>query len=301
MLKKNKIVTIFFVLCISIILWKSKSRTAFGSESLVPLKKTMGSAYTSSATNILKRDFAKLEENFNEETLQDENWLKINDYTLDVKNLVTLKNAKHLFRISNENVASLVSCLKKDFCGMERRNGNDAYFDESNTPGHILLGRSLHIIIEALQLRPELQSEIDWDLIRELTDNSNETIQVLAIEILNNFNSKNRDLENLFKVVDNYMGNAKADALAELAIKSSANEHILMVNSLGKSFSIDDPNTVISIVDKIETMNLSNDELIKVSKSLCHFKENGLNDPNWKMIKHCMGKVSLDLKSICNE
>jgi hypothetical protein len=159
----------------------------------------------------------------------------------------------------------------------------------------------LRIFIEALRVRPELKSEIDWDLIKELTDNANENVKVSAIDILKNYNIKNVDNESLFKIVDNYNGNAKAEALTLLAEDKSSDERILLLNSIAKSFVIDDPNTVISVVDKMSTMKLSNDELSKVSRNLCHYKEKGNLNPNWVVIKFYMGKVNIDLKSLCND
>jgi DNA-binding XRE family transcriptional regulator len=68
---------------------------------------------------------------------------------------------------------------------------------------------------------------------------------------------------------------------------------------LEKAFAVDDPNTVISVVEKLKKMNLSQAEMAKVSRNLCHYKENGSDDPNWKMIKYDMGKVRIDLEKIC--
>ncbi|MDD4973450.1 MAG: hypothetical protein PHY93_03820 [Bacteriovorax sp.] len=295
MKKKRIFFLVIAVLTSAGLLWKSQSST-----SLTNLTNTF--ANTPANTNpeiVLTKDLERLERNLKIETLQDENWAQVNDYSITAKNLVNKKNANHLFKLTNGSIANLAGCLKKDFCGMERRSENDSYFDKNKTPGHILLARNLSIMLESLRINPELQREIDWDLIRELTDNSNDTIQVLAIELIKDFSVIESDPENLFKLVDNYKGNAKADALTELSKNSSSSERQLLVNSLEKAFAADDPNTVISVVEKLKKMNLSVDEMTKVSKNLCHYKEKGTEDPNWKMIKYDMGKVSIDLEKIC--
>lgn len=254
---------------------------------------------SSNAENILKNDLAKLERNLKIETVQDRNWVSVNNYSISVKDLVNPKNSKHLFNLTNGSIANLANCLKKDFCGMERRSESDAYFDENKTPGHILLGRSLNIMLEGLRINPDLKSQIDWDLMNELTYSSNEIIQVLALELIKEYDTSDNDTDHLLKIVDNFKGNAKAQALAKLSTKDSSSDRIIFVNSLEKTFAGDDPNTVISVVESLKKMNLSNEEMARVSKNLCHYKENGTDDPNWRMIKYNMGKVSIDLDNIC--
>lgn len=253
-----------------------------------------------SAEAILANDRQKLEENLTKEILNDENWIKVNDYSTDVKDLVNKKNAKELFKLSNRSITNLASCLKKNFCGMERKNEDDAYFDDGKTPGHILLGRNMEIMVESLKDDPELRKEVDWDLIRELTDSMNEKVQLLAVELLKNFNTKENDTQKLLKIADNYKGNAKALALIEISSRNSEEDHSLLLNAIEKSLAGDDPHTAISVVEKLGKMHLTKNELERVSQSLCHYKENGAEEPNWKMIDYLIGKLDIDLDLICD-
>ncbi|MGZ3789884.1 MAG: hypothetical protein ACXVLQ_15200 [Bacteriovorax sp.] len=252
-----------------------------------------------SGESILSNDRQKLERSLKKEILKDENWVKVNDYSLAVKDLVTKKNARELFNLTNESISDLARCLKKDFCGMERRNDDDAYFDESKTPAHILLGRNLEIMLESLQIYPELKQKVNWELINELTDSANEQIQVLSILLLKKFNLKEDESDKLYKFADDFKGSAKARALKELALRNSDTDRELLLNSIEKSFAIDDPHTAISIVESLGKMNLSKNELERVSRNLCHYKDNGETDPNWKMIRYLMGKISIDLNRTC--
>ncbi|MBC7539183.1 MAG: hypothetical protein H7281_10205 [Bacteriovorax sp.] len=276
-----------------------KSPTSATQKNAENINTKNSSLSSSNAENILKNDLAKLERNLKIETVQDRNWVSVNNYSISVKDLVNPKNSKHLFNLTNGSIANLANCLKKDFCGMERRSESDAYFDENKTPGHILLGRSLNIMLEGLRINPDLKSQIDWDLMNELTYSSNEIIQVLALELIKEYDTSDNDTDHLLKIVDNFKGNAKAQALAKLSTKDSSSDRIIFVNSLEKTFAGDDPNTVISVVESLKKMNLSNEEMARVSKNLCHYKENGTDDPNWRMIKYNMGKVSIDLDNIC--
>ena len=46
-------------------------------------------------------------------------------------------------------------------------------------------------------------------------------------------------------------------------------------------------------------MNLTVNEMTEISLYLCHYKENGNDDPNWKMIKYDMMKYDFDLDKSC--
>jgi hypothetical protein len=249
--------------------------------------------------SILEKDKKALEKNISKEILTDENWIKINDYSLAVKDLVSLNNSRSLFKLSKQSVNDLSSCLKKDFCGMEKRDENDSYFDETKTPGHILLGRNLEILSQTLDQNPELSKEVDWDVIRDLTDSANEKVQVLAVNLLKNHNSKEDSAEKLLKIADDYKGRAKADALVEISADNSEEAHARLLNSITKSFSSDDPNTAISVMEKLPQMHLSLREMEMVANYLCHYKELGAEDHNWKMIKFQMGKQSVQMDTVC--
>ena len=250
---------------------------------------------------ILQNDKIILEKNLNQEIIEDSLWSKINDYSIKTNEFVTIDNFAHLFKLSYESVKKLNICLKKNYCGMDKRNAADSYFDENKTPGHILLGRNLEILILTLRFDGDLSSKIDWKLIEDLAENSNEKIQGLAFELLNNFNKKeykNADQSSL--IIESFKGEAKADALVELSKNNSNEDHLSLKEMLEKTFEMNDPHTVISVVEKIKDMRLSKNELIKTAKSLCHFKEFGEDDPNWKMIKYNLKKININLELICS-
>lgn len=250
------------------------------------------------ALSIVTRDQEALKKNFKPEILKSKNWDEVNNYALSAKSLVQASNSSEWFKFSQSSAKDLAACLKKDFCKMERRNDNDSYFDETKTPAHILAGRNLEIMLASLKLNPGLKKNIDGELIRELTESQNEKIQVLALEIYQDFLSGETKVNQLLEIAENYQGNAKARALEKISSQTTPADRIQLLNALEKSFAIDDPNTVISIVEKMKKMNLSQDEIVKVSMNLCRFKDNGSDDPNWKMIKYDMKNLS-NLEKIC--
>ncbi len=247
---------------------------------------------------ILRNDRAQLEKKLSAEVLKDPSWDKVNDFTVSIDDLVSANNSLYLFKLSSSTVIQLKNCLKKDFCGMQTRNENDAYFDETKTPGHILLKRNLEILSRCLLLRPELVSEIDGDLMLELTQNENEDVQVLAIEILKK--NQNENSNSLMTIIENYSGNAKANALVEFSKNKMIDDRLVLIDGLEKTFAFNDINTVLSVIEKLDEMNLSKEDLIRTSKNLCHFKSNSKNIHNWKMINYDLGKLSIDLENICS-
>ncbi|MFA6236411.1 MAG: hypothetical protein WC635_03705 [Bacteriovorax sp.] len=292
----KKIILLFVVMLLCAGAWWWKAHSAHGSQ----VKKSSRSAQVLSLQgNILEEDRKKFESYFKSEVLQNKHWPEINDYTIGAVQLVNKTNARELFKLANSNAKSLTICLKKDFCGMEKRNDDDSYFDEAKTPGHIFLGRHLEILLESLRLYSDLKNDLDWELIRDLTDSENEKIQLLALEIIKDYDSRGSETEALLDIAEDYKGNAKAGAFEKIANRESLKDQSLLVNALEKSFSLDDPHTVISVVEKIKKMNLSETDIARVSKTLCRFKENGNDDPNWKMIKYDMKKLA-DLEKICH-
>jgi hypothetical protein len=251
------------------------------------------------AEGVLISDQKKLERNLKKETTANEKWVMVNDYSIPVHELVNKSNAKDFFKLVNGSISDLASCLKKDFCGMERRNENDPYFDDSRTPGHILLGRNLEILKQSLVENPDLKNDVDWDLIRELTESGNEKIQVLSVDLLKEYGTARGDTEKMLKITDDYKGNAKALALAELAQHAKPEEKGQVINSIEKSFATDDPNTVISVLEKMDKMKLSTGEKEQTVKNLCRFKENGADDPNWKMIRYDAKRNGVDVDVVC--
>lgn len=271
--------------------WKSRPDTFSANES-------SGHSDAIGAT-IINNDRLRLERNIKPEILADKNWPLINDYSIKPEKLVTKTNAQDFFLIAHESAKNLGNCLRKDFCGMQTRGDEDAYFDDSRTPGHILLGRNLEIMLVALNNRSELKEKVDWDLVHSLTENSNELVQTISLQMIKQYSPDGSDTNKLLEIAENYKGQAKAVAFEKIAQRKSPNDRLLLINWLEKSFAEDDPNSVISVIEKMKNMKFTTAEIDRISISLCHFRENGVDDPNWKMIKYYMSALT-DLEQICN-
>ncbi len=250
----------------------------------------------------VEHDQVVLEKNLNNSIISSRDWQNFKNFSIPVKELVLLVNANEFFELSKTMIADLSLCLKKNYCGMERRNENDSYFDYQRTPGHILLERSLAILNESLTLNPSLSQSLDWELLDSLTQNENESIKVEALKLINRFQVDTKNQEKILRITEKFSGKAKSDGLVEVSNSTRLSRKDIL-ESIANSFSVDDPNTVISIIEKLEFYRLTKNELEKISPYLCRFKSNDKTEiedsPNWKMIKFDLGKFNINLEEIC--
>jgi hypothetical protein len=250
----------------------------------------------------LEHDQAILEKNLNNTIIHSRDWQNFKNFSIPIKELVNLNNANEFFELSKTMIADLSLCLKKNYCGMERRNENDSYFDNQRTPGHILLERSLAILSESLTLKPSLSQNLDWELLDSLTQNENESIKVESLKLINRFHADIKNQEKILRITEKFSGKSKADGLVEVSNSTRLSRNDIL-ESIANSFSFDDPHTVISIIEKLELYHLTKNEFEKISPYLCRFKSNDKTEieesPNWKMIKFDLGKFNINLEEIC--
>ncbi|MBY0416306.1 MAG: hypothetical protein K2Q18_19180, partial [Bdellovibrionales bacterium] len=190
------------------------------------------------------------------------------------------------------------ACLKKDFCGMETRSEDDAYFDDQRTPAHILINRHLQVMKESLRKDPTLAAEVDWKLLEEMASANSEMLSSLALEIMGEFDGETMKTKDLLTLTEDAKGETKANSLLQISKKASGADKALIASKVGNVFESDDPNTVISVLEKMKKMALYSVQLPDVLKNLCHFKSE--NDHNWLMIKYEANKVYSQFESVCN-
>jgi hypothetical protein len=254
---------------------------------------------SSKIENLNQLDQKNIESKLKVENIKTPFWEKIVDYRTDLKTAITKENAKGFFDSANKNLSDLVVCLRKDFCGMDKATSSSPYFDSERTPAHLLLARSLKVIRESLIQDPTLASQIDWNLITEISGLSGNDVKAASMDLLVNFDKRNGGKENLYKVAESYSGIAKANFYTEISNDITPEERPLFISTLEKTLSNDDPNTVISIVENFKKYRLTKNEILGVSKILCRFKNDGDQAPNWKMIVSQMKNVDINFEQNC--
>ena len=256
------------------------------------------SAPMKSPEEILAKDYEKIAQNLSEKNTSNDEWKQINQYAIRPENLVNAQNAKNFFKTASSNVPDLYSCLKKDYCGMETRGEDDAYFDDQRTPAHILLKRNLSIIKESLRKDSSLRSEVDWTLMKDLAKSGADMLAIEALDIIREFDKEGLKTEELIKVTRDLTGQAKADALVNLSKKSNSTDKILLASEVEEIFAMGDANTVISVLENLKNMDLG-PNATRVLKNLCRFKDNEQSH-NWPVIKMNAMKVNNEFLNICN-
>ena len=255
-----------------------------------------------SPEEILANDYEKIAINLKPENISGDEWKQINTYSLKPEKLVTMESAAVYFNTAQAQIPDIYSCLKKDFCGMTTRNDNDAYFDDQATPAHILINRNLKIMKESLRKDIALKSQVDWDVLNDLASTGNELLAVEALDIIREFDSESVKTDDLIKLTSDYKGTAKADALARIAKKNGTSDKLLVSREVQNVFADEnsDNDTVISVLEQLKNMNFSQDELPRILRNLCRYKDNEAEERNWLMVKSQAKKIYPEFEKLCN-
>lgn len=259
-----------------------------------------------SPEEILANDYEKIAKNLKPENIEGDEWKQINNYSLTPEKLVTKDSAATYFKTAQVNIPDIYSCLKKDYCGMTTRNDNDAYFDDQATPAHIMINRNLKIMKESLRKDVALKSQVDWDVLNDLASSGNELLAVEALDIIREFDSESVKTDDLIKLTSDYKGTAKADALVRISKKTGASDKLLVSREIQNIFADEnsDKDTVISILEQVKEMSVPEDEIVRILRNLCHYKEfdkdDEIKEKNWLMIKSKAKKIYPEFEKICN-
>lgn len=292
---KKVLLPLLIVIVVAGAWWNYSPRSSFTAPGETP---DASHAPMKSPEEIVAGDYEKIAKNLSAKNTSGEEWKQINNYSLTPEALVTNGNAKTFFKTAQSNVPDIFSCLKKDFCGMETRNENDAYFDDQKTPAHILLNRNLKIMKQSLRVDGSLKSEVDWELMKELATSGSDMLSVEALDIIREFDSESIKTDELIKVTQDLKGQAKADALLNLSKKTNSTDKILLASEVADTFASSDANTVISVLEKLRNMSLGANAT-RVLVHLCRFKDNE-ESHNWPMIKMMANKVNNEFEKMCN-
>lgn len=293
---KKLILPLLIVIVVAGAWWNYSPRSSFTSST--DNAEVTATAPMKSPEEIVAGDYEKIAKNLSTKNTSGDEWKQINNYSLTPEALVTNTNAKTYFKTAQSNVPDIFSCLKKDFCGMETRGEDDAYFDDQKTPAHILLNRNLKIMKESLRKDGSLKSEVDWDLMKELATSGSDMLSVEALDIIREFDSESVKTDELIKVTQDLKGQAKADALVNLSKRSNSTDKILLASEVQEVFAMSDANTVISVLEKLRNMSLGANAS-RVLANLCRFKDNE-ESHNWPMIKMMANKINKDFEKMCN-
>lgn len=237
------------------------------------------------------KDLALIETRLETANIHSATWVTLVNYKSDLKNIINKENAADFFKVANNNLATLVVCLRKDLCGLTPEK------DEPNrTAAHLLIARLLNAIELSIIGQLNLRPQVDWNLIREISGLEGNEMKVASLELLQKFDVQNGGIENLLKIADSYPANKKASFYAEIAPDLMPHERPVFMNAILKTISLSDFDTTTSIVDKIKIFRLNQIELSAFSKSLCRFKK---TNESWIILKNKMLVVDKNFENNC--
>ena len=241
---------------------------------------------------ILDTQVKKLAKNIDTALTNEQLFTNLNDYRISTQKIIGSFSKEeltsYLKKVSNE----LNECLKKDFCGTTP--DKDGYFDDSQTPGHKLLARSLQILNEMEEVNLvelELESFLEY---------SNELILSQAAELFSKSDPSEEETISFLNKATQLGGDYKSSIFISL-LKSNMSKD-LIVGELSKQFKGSDNYSVISFFQKLNEVDLSAGEVRDLLSSSCHIKENKIS---WNSLKYNVSKYSkekgysLDVSQVC--
>lgn len=303
----KKIIPTFLVLSliVLVILWqvnlKSTPQTSQSSSGLkdknVPSKKSNDSV-KHLGDDILQKNIVKLASKLDILISKDEVFKQLNNYRIDVKDLSLNIPKEKLIHYSKKLSLKLTKCIKKDFCGTTP--DKEGYFDETSTPAHSLLARSLELLDLNLEGNETDLSEIPFN---ELIQIENTKVLKNTASLLLKSNPSDSELEDFLDLSQDLDGAKKQVFFTTLIINSSPNQRESVVSSLAAQFKSSDPYSIVAFFQKINDLSLTREELIKLASSGCHLKME--NEISWNSYRFHLKKyidekrMDIDVNQIC--
>lgn len=292
------------ILVIFVGLWKvyfsqpsKKSPKAEDQESVVVESNESNQAEMQDPNEIMQADYEKIVKHLKKENISDATWEDVSDFRVKFEDEITKENAHSFLKTAQNNIPDLKNCLDVDFCGMTPSK-DGAYFDDQGTPAHQLVRRLLKIVDVSLERNPELITELNVDMLRDIANSQHKMLQPEAIALLSKYVDQD-SVETMVETASKYTGESKANALVSITNRDSGENKESVINEISNTFLNADSDTVISVLEKMPEMKLTQDEKTQALTKLCRFKESD-EAHNWMMIKAMAKKIDSDFLNKCN-
>lgn len=293
------------ILVIFVGLWKvyfsqpsKKHPTAKAQESVVAESPDSNQTEMKDPNEMMQADYEKIVQHLKKENISDATWEDVSDFRVKFADEITKENAQSFLKTAQNNIPDLKNCLDVDFCGMTPSGKDGAYFDDQGTPAHQLVRRLLKIVDVSLERNPELITELNVDMLRDIANSQHKMLQPEAIALLSKYVDQD-SIETMVETASKYTGESKANALVSITNRDSGENKEAVINELNNTFLNADSDTVISVLEKMPEMKLTQEEKIQALTKLCRFKESD-EAHNWLMIRAMAKKIDSDFFNKCN-
>ncbi|WP_157765661.1 hypothetical protein [Halobacteriovorax marinus] len=228
---------------------------------------------------IINDQVQKLATNLEVKISEDQLFTGLNNYRVEIKDLKKGLKKDFVKKYVSSQSKKLLNCLKVDFCGMKA--DPDGYFDEHSTPAHVLLSRELRLLNEMLEFGELELNELDFS---ELIKLENKSIIESTAELFLKADPSQTDLESFIATSSHLEGAKKQTFYFKLIKAASSSQRDLLIDSLAKELKTSEAYSIVAFFQKISSLKLDESELITISKSGCHLKED--NEVSWNSFSY---------------
>lgn len=293
------------ILVIFVGLWKvyfsqpsKKDSNTEAQESSVINQSESADSQMKDPNEMMEADYEKIVKHLKKENISNATWEDVSNFRVNYEEEITKENAQSFFNTAQNNIPDLKSCLDIDFCGMTAGGKDGAYFDDQGTPAHQLVRRLLKIVDVSLERNPELITDLDVEMLRDIANSQHKMLQPEAMALLSKYVDQD-SVETMVETASKYTGESKANALVSITNRDTGENKEAVIAEINNTFLNADSDTVISVLEKMPEMKLTQEEKIQTLTKLCRFK-NSDETHNWMMIKMMAQKIDSNFSSQCN-
>jgi hypothetical protein len=186
------------------------------------------------------------------------------------------KDKAELANVSREVILQLSQCLKNKKC-LEDKVSEDPNYEFQNTRSYQLLERALHTAIILSEESPRLSHDFSREMTQSVLDIQNTEIQNLGLELITTTdNLTDESFNYLLKKAPQLQPESRAVLFSqtERFTRGQDQKRSLYLNELKRELNRD-AESAVEILKYLQFVKLSEQELVKVSKSLCQFYSSG--------------------------
>lgn len=241
---------------------------------------------------VINKEILKLAQNLRVDDDETYRLKELNNYRTPLNDIITRVEPFGYSQFLQETMKKILNCLPSDFCGMEKDEEDSPYFDESNTTAHKTLVRAL----TALELLSDRQAgifeKIDIVVLERLLENNNSTVQQKAMALIKKSVTSDDAFELFMSNERHFSGEAKAIFYQELSgVVDKTQKLNQFEHSLSRTLEMADPDTAISVAERLGDLPIERDRLTQITQGLCRFREDASQKHNWLAVRYEIEKM----------
>ena len=237
--------------------------------------------------DVLDEQVQKLATKLEVEVTEDKLFADLNNYRIEISELKKNQSKSFVKSYVIKQSKKLVSCLKENYCGTKPEE--DGFFDEFSTPGHTLLSRELRLLNSMLEDGDLGPTELQFS---DLVKFENKNILESTAELFLKSNPSESELGEFLGSASHLEGAKKQAFYFKLIGSASQSQREVLISNLSEELKSSTPYSVVAFFQKISSIELTEDELITISRSGCPLK--GDNEVSWNSFSYNFKKYTTE-------